>query len=65
MDDRVGCACLVKIAEALTAPVDDIYYVFSVQEEVGLRGARPAAYSVAPDVALIFDVTATGDEQSA
>ena len=65
LDDRVGCACLVKIAEALTAPVDDIYYVFSVQEEVGLRGARPAAYSVAPDVALIFDVTATGDEQGA
>ena len=65
LDDRVGCACLVKIAEELRAPVDDIYYVFSVQEEVGLRGARPAAYSVAPDVALIFDVTATGDEQGA
>lgn len=65
LDDRIGCACLVKIAEALTAPTDDVYYVFSVQEEVGLRGARPAAFSVAPDVALIFDVTATGDEQSA
>ncbi len=65
LDDRVGCACLVKIAEALTAPVDDIYYVFSVQEEVGLRGARPAAFAVAPDLALIFDVTATGDEQGA
>lgn len=65
LDDRIGCACLVKIAEALTAPADDIYYVFSVQEEVGLRGARPAAFAVAPDVALIFDVTATGDEQSA
>ena len=65
LDDRVGCACLVKIAEKLTAPADDIYYVFSVQEEVGCRGARPAAFSVAPDLALNFDVTATGDEQGA
>lgn len=65
LDDRIGCACMIKIAEALTAPADNIYYVFSVQEEVGLRGARPAAFAVAPDVALIFDVTATGDEQGA
>ena len=65
LDDRIGCACLVKIAEALTAPANDIYYVFSVQEEVGLRGARPASFAIMPDVALIYDVTATGDEQSA
>ena len=65
LDDRIGCACLVKIAEELTAPADDIYYVFSVQEEVGLRGARPASFAIMPDLALIFDVTATGDEQGA
>ncbi len=65
LDDRIGCACLVRIAEMLTAPRDDIYYVFSVQEEVGCRGARPAAFALAPDVALIFDVTGTGDEQGA
>ena len=65
LDDRIGCACMIKIAEELTAPANDIYYVFSVQEEVGLRGARPASFAIMPDVALIYDVTATGDEQSA
>ena len=65
LDDRIGCACLVKIAEKLTAPSDDIYYVFSVQEEVGCRGARPAAFGICPDLALIYDVTATGDAQGA
>ena len=49
----------------MTAPADDIYYVFSVQEEVGCRGARPASFAVAPDLALIYDVTRTGDEQGA
>ena len=65
MDDRIGCACLVKIAEELRAPRDDMYYVFSVQEEVGCRGARPAAFGIAPDLALVFDVTATGDAEGA
>lgn len=65
LDDRIGCACLVELARALTAPADDIYYVFSVQEEVGCRGAKPAAARIAPDLALIYDVTATGDEQGA
>ncbi len=61
LDNRVGCALLIAIAESLVAPVDDVYYVFSVQEEVGCRGAKPAAFGIAPDLALIFDVTATGD----
>ena len=61
LDNRAGCALLASIAAAMTAPADDIYYVFSVQEEVGCRGAKPAAFGIAPDLALIFDVTATGD----
>ena len=63
LDDRIGCACLVEIAKKLTAPADDIYYVFSVQEEVGCRGAKTAAFAVGADLALVFDVTGTGDEQ--
>ena len=62
-DDRIGCACLVEIAKALTTPADDIYYVFSVQEEVGCRGAKTAAYAIGADLAIIYDVTGTGDQQ--
>ncbi len=67
LDDRIGCAVLLKIAEELSAAEidDDVYYVFSVQEEVGCRGAGTAAFAIAPDVALCFDVTRTGDTPSA
>ncbi len=66
LDDRVGCAALLGIAEALWEETlsHDVYYVFSVQEEVGCRGAKTAAFSIDPHVALCFDVTATGDTPS-
>ena len=67
LDDRVGCAVLLDIAERLAdIPTEgDVYYVFSVQEEVGCRGAMTAAYGISPDYALCFDVTGTGDTPSA
>ena len=67
LDDRIGCAVLLDIAERLWEETldDDVYYVFSVQEEVGCRGAKTAAFAIAPDVALCFDVTATGDTPNA
>lgn len=63
LDDRIGCAVLIKIAERLAAaPVrDDVYFVFSTQEEVGLRGARTAAFGIMPDIGIAYDVTGTGD----
>ncbi len=61
LDDKLGCAILVDIARKLPAVRDDVYFVFSVQEEVGCRGAGPAAFGIAPDYALIYDVTGTGD----
>lgn len=67
LDDRVGCAALLLIAESLSECTldDDVYYVFTVQEEVGCRGARPAAFTIRPDIALCLDVTATGDTPGA
>ena len=67
LDDRIGCAVLLALAEELWEKplVGDVYYVFSVQEEVGCRGAMPAAYSISPDYSICFDVTGTGDTPGA
>lgn len=63
LDDRIGCAVLVDIAEKIkeTPCRDDLYFVFSTQEEVGMRGARTAAYGIMPDLGIAYDVTGTGD----
>lgn len=63
LDDRVGCAVLVEIAKKLCENPcrDDVYFVFSVQEEVGMRGAGTAAFGINPDIGLAYDVTGTGD----
>lgn len=59
LDDRVGCIILM---EALKCKYDfDLYACFTVQEEVGLRGAETAAYSVAPDIAIILEGTTCSD----
>lgn len=59
IDDRGGCALLLALAEV--PPRYDITLVFTVQEEVGLRGARTAAAAVQPDVAVIVDATTASD----
>ena len=65
LDDQIGCAILVDIARHLQPIRDDVYFVFSVQEEVGCRGAGPASFGISPDYALVFDVTGTGDAPGA
>jgi endoglucanase len=62
MDDRIGCAVAIETMRRLNRQTpNEVYFVFTVQEEVGLRGARPAAYSISPDLAIALDVTTTGD----
>ncbi|MBR6186560.1 MAG: M42 family metallopeptidase [Clostridia bacterium] len=61
MDDRCACALLAQLLIETENPQNTIVGVFSVQEEVGLRGAATAAYQVAPDWGVALDVTAWGD----
>ncbi len=60
-DDRIGCYILIEALKNHPNTDNDVYYVFSVQEEVGCRGAKTAGYSINPDLAIAVDVTATGD----
>ena len=61
LDNRVGVAVLIELLHALPACAYDLTCVFSAQEEVGLRGARAAAFTIDPAFALAVDVTDTGD----
>ncbi|MBQ3081718.1 MAG: M20/M25/M40 family metallo-hydrolase [Clostridia bacterium] len=59
-DDRLGCA-VAAVSAMKSTPKYDTYYVFTVQEEVGCRGAMPATFDIRPDYAIAIDVTGTGD----
>jgi tetrahedral aminopeptidase len=61
MDNRISVAILIETLRRLKRSPHEVAFVFSVQEEVGLRGAGPAAYGLAADLGLAVDVTATGD----
>ena len=61
MDDRCACALLVKLLQTVGETADTVIAVFSVQEEVGCRGARVASFAMEPDVGIALDVTAWGD----
>jgi putative aminopeptidase FrvX len=60
-DNRAGCATMVETLKQLQKTDYTIYAVGTVQEEVGLRGAGAAAFSVDPDLAIALDVTIAGD----
>lgn len=64
-DNRIGCAVLIECLKNLKNSVNDVYFVFTVAEEVGCRGALPAAFNVAPDYSVAVDVTSTGDTPGA
>ncbi len=61
MDDRVCAAVLIETLKLVKNSPHELYFVFSTQEEVGLRGATAAAYSIDPDLGIASDVTMTGD----
>jgi putative aminopeptidase FrvX len=60
LDDRAGCASLIKLVRGDPFPFD-LHVAFTVQEEVGLRGAKVAAQRIQPDVAFVLETTACHD----
>lgn len=63
IDDRAGCAIMINLIKQELEY--DTYFTFVVQEEIGLRGARCAAYSVNPDYAIVLESTTAADIPSA
>ncbi len=63
LDDRVGCAIQIDVMRRVKAQgtPHSVYFVFTVQEEVGTRGAAPAAYGIEPDLAIAVDAAGAGD----
>ena len=65
IDDRIGCAILIQTLRQLQDSPHDVYFVFSVQEEVGLRGARTSAYGLEPEMGIAVDITLAADTPEA
>ena len=61
LDDRSGCYILIEALKKMSKPYNDIYFVFSVQEEVGLIGATTAAARINPDLGIAVDITGSFD----
>jgi len=60
-DDRIGCYILIELAKRLQKSKSEIYYVFTIQEEIGLIGAMTSTYKVHPDWAITVDAAETLD----
>ena len=61
LDDRAGCWALIKALKEVKDCPNDLYAVFTVQEEVGTRGSKTATAGILPDMAIAIDVSFTGD----
>lgn len=65
MDDRISVAVLIEtlrhLADSNAQVPHQVFFVFSTQEEVGLRGSTTAAFGIEPDLGLAVDVTGSGD----
>jgi len=61
MDDRIGCAVMIETIKSLKSSPHELYFTFTTQEEVGLRGAVASAFGIDPELGLSLDVTGTGD----
>jgi putative aminopeptidase FrvX len=60
LDDRLGVATLIELLKHVPAHIE-LLAAFTVQEEVGLRGAQVAAYALDPQMAIVLDSTPARD----
>ena len=69
LDDRLGCAVMIeamrKLYENKSELKCDLFFCFTVREEIGISGARVAAQTIAPDFAVVLETTAVADIASA
>ncbi len=65
MDDRVGVLVAIETLRALKSSPHDVYFVFTTQEEVGVRGATTSAFGIDPDLGIAIDVTPAADTPNA
>lgn len=65
LDDRISCSVLIEVLRQVKPGNNELVFVFSTQEEVGIRGVISAAYSVDPDLGIAIDVTSVGDTPKA
>ncbi len=63
LDDRIGCLVGIEIINSVNPKklAYDLYVVFTVQEEVGVKGAKVSSYEITPDYGIAIDVTDAGD----
>lgn len=62
LDDRIGCYILMELAKRIKKNENETFFVFTVQEEIGMYGAKASAYKIKPDWAVAVDVTNTEDK---
>ncbi len=62
IDDRFGCYALIELAKRLKGTNYETYFAFTVQEEIGLYGAKTSAYTIEPDWSIAVDVNSSDDK---
>jgi len=61
LDDRIGCFVLIELAKRIKKSKSDLFFVFTVQEEVGLYGAKTSTFKIQPDWGIAVDTTHAND----
>ncbi|MBO4997070.1 MAG: hypothetical protein J6D02_03620 [Lachnospira sp.] len=64
LDNRISCFCLYQLIKLDIPTKSDIYYCFTVQEEIGMRGSRVIKSNIQPDLSITIDVSAVGEMNS-